>query len=77
MGTGTRLLVIEGQVIHEGTSLFHNPSNEVAWVTGRGSESIHVETVANSFDIPVEAFERRVRDGTIVVESQPPASTVG
>lgn len=71
MVAGSRLLVIDGQDINEGTSLYHAPSDEIAWVLGRERESILVETVADSYEIPVEAFERGVREGKILVESQP------
>lgn len=71
MGTGTRLLVVDGEEINEGTSLYHAPSDEIAWVIGRGSDTILVDTVDESYEIPLDAFERGVREGKILVESQP------
>jgi len=71
MDTGTRLLMIDDEVICKGTSLYHAPSDEIAWVAGTGDGAIIVETVNDAHEIPVASFKRGIRDGALVVESQP------
>lgn len=74
MGTGARPPVVEGEVVVEGTSLFHRRTREVAWVTDVRDGSVNLETVTGSFAMETERFEQRVADGAIVVEARP---TVG
>lgn len=71
MATEPDRLVVDGQLIREGTSLYLTRTCEVAWITEIGDDYIHMETVTSSFRLRESLFAKRISDEGFVVESQP------
>lgn len=71
MNTESDRLVIDGELLTKGTSLFLKRTHEVAWITQIRDHLIHVETVTNSFKIHEAQFVKDIFHEDIVVESQP------
>ncbi|MHB9288835.1 hypothetical protein ACKVMT_17540 [Halobacteriales archaeon Cl-PHB] len=71
MHTEADALVIDGEVLVAGTSLFVEPSGEVAWLTSLEGNYVRVETVDEALKIPLERFRTRVVDGDYVPGARP------
>ena len=67
------VVVIDGEPIVEGTSLFVEPTGELAWVTAVDVGRVHVETLDEDLTIPMETFHDRVTDGDYVPGAPPAA----
>jgi hypothetical protein len=71
METTSDKLVIDGELITRGTSLFLERTREVAWITEIQDHLVQVETLTDSFEIHEAQFVKKVFHGDVLVESQP------
>jgi hypothetical protein len=71
METGPDRLVVDGELITEGTSLYFRRTHEIAWLTEIRDHLIHVETITDSFERHEAQFVKKIYHEEILVESQP------
>lgn len=71
METEPDRLVVDGELLTEGTSLYLKRTHEVAWITEIHDHLIQIQTVADSFEIHEAQFVKKIYHEEILVESQP------
>lgn len=71
METEPDRLVVDGELITEGTSLYLKRTHEIAWLTEMHDHLIQVETITDSFEIHEAQFVKKIYHEEILVESQP------
>lgn len=71
MGSASDRLVIQGEEIHEGTSLYVRSSAKVAWITSIEGDELRLEALDESTSISRGTFREGVVDGDLVLEVQP------
>lgn len=71
METEPDRLVVDGELITEGTSLYFKRTHEIAWLTEMDDHLIQVETITDSFEIHEAQFVKKIYYEEILVESQP------
>jgi hypothetical protein len=64
-------LVVDGELITEGTALYFKRTHEIAWLTEIRDHLIYVETITDSFEIHEAQFVKKISHEEILVESQP------
>jgi hypothetical protein len=72
MSTEPDRLMIGNKSIAEGTSLFFEQTNEVAWVQELCDGYVHMICVNGPFKMDEQQFVKKIHADDIAVESRPP-----
>lgn len=64
-------MVINGQVVREGTAFFDTRTDEVLWFHRLSDEGVELETVADTEVRDKATFVRAIYDGDVEIEAGP------
>lgn len=64
-------MVINGQVVREGTAFYDKQSDEVLWFSKLSDSGVELETVSSSTTRDKAEFVRAIYDGVIDIEVGP------
>ena len=72
MSTEPDRMMIGDELIAEGTSVYFEDTDEVAWIEEIRDDCVHMICVNGPFKMDEQQFVRKIHADAIDVESQPP-----